>query len=384
MNIPLETDDGQRHFPPPISLVRSTPPSPSWLGSEIQETLKRLVTRRDLGTVFRSHRFRGTDADREAGSTWLTQRLGQPINIDRILTTNGTQSALLLALLATTRRRRVVAVEELGYYAFRTIATALDVSICAIAMDGDGMLPDALEDAIVKNNIAVVYLQPTVHNPTSHIMSLERRLELINVARRNGLEILEDDVYGFLPHNAPPPFGALAPDITWYATGPAKCVAPGLRIGYLIAPSANAAADAFSIVSTVTTWHVSPLVGEIAHDWIRRGIMNKIRDAVRAEVVARQAIAARILSGVDYISHSEAIFVWVKLPTGVNENSVIEQAKHAGVILRPGSMFWVAQHPRVDHIRIVLGSPETHADLHKALFALAPLLRTQTRFCAYA
>ncbi|MCC8957955.1 FAD-dependent oxidoreductase, partial [Bradyrhizobium sp. Pear77] len=294
-----------------ISLIRSTPPAPVWLSDTIRQSLARVAAEANIGEVFRAHRFRGTEADREAGAGWIAGRLGGAPAVDRMITTNGTQNALFLATLATTREKKIVAVEDIGYYGFRNVAALLGVTPRAVAMDHDGMLPDALDKACTDGNVAAVYLQPTVHNPTAYVMSVERRTALAAAARRNNVQILEDDVYGFLPDSCPIAISALAPELAWYATGPAKCIAPGLRIGYLVAPTAQAAAAAFAPVSTVTTWHVSPLVAELARLWIGDGTMHAIRDAVRTEVRARQAIAAAVLKGTDYLSHSESIFIWL-------------------------------------------------------------------------
>ncbi|WP_194460314.1 FAD-dependent oxidoreductase [Bradyrhizobium sp. CCBAU 53421] len=357
-----------------ISLIRSTPPAPVWLGDTIRQSLAHVAEQANIGEIFRAHRFRGTEPDREAGAGWIAGRLGTAPAIDRMITTNGTQNALFLATLATTREKKVIAVEEIGYYAFRNIAALLGVTPRAVAMDHDGMLPDAFDKACNDGNVAAVYLQPTVHNPTAYVMSVERRQELAAVARRNNVQILEDDVYGLLPENSPIAISALAPELAWYATGPAKCVAPGLRIGYLVAPTAQAAAAAFAPVSTVTTWHVSPLVAEIAQQWIRDGTMGAIRDAIRAEVRTRQAIAAATLKGADYLSHSESIFIWLRLPSDTTEEKFVASARSRGVILRPGSMFWVSPPKQIDRIRVVLGSPDSAREVRSALEVIGSIL----------
>lgn len=358
-----------------ISLVRSTPPAPLWLGDTVRQSLTRVAAEANIGELFRAHRFRGTEADREAGASWLAERLGAAPTIDRMITTNGTQNALLLATFAITCDKKLIAVEEVSYYGFRRIAALLGVTPRAVAMDHDGMLPDALDKACHDDKVAAVFLQPTVHNPTAYVMPLERRRDLVAVARRNNIQIIEDDVYGFLPESSPLAISALAPELAWYATGPAKCIAPGLRIGYLVAPTAEAAASAFAPVSTVTTWHVAPLVAELARQWIGNGTMQAVRDAVRTEVRTRQAIAAEVLTGADYLSHEDSIFIWLRLPSDKNEESFLASARSLGVILRPGSMFWVSPPKQVERIRIVLGSPESAREVRTALEAIASLLR---------
>src|SRR5208282_1088359 len=99
-----------------------------------------------------------------------------------------------------------------------------------MAMDAEGVLPEALE-AACRGGLRVAVVSPTLHNPTTATMGLERRRRLAEVARARDLVLVEEDVYGLLPEGAPPPLATLAPERVVYLTGLSKTVAPGLRIG---------------------------------------------------------------------------------------------------------------------------------------------------------
>ncbi|MFE0018299.1 PLP-dependent aminotransferase family protein [Mesorhizobium sp. NPDC059054] len=359
----------------PISLIRTTPPTPQWIGEEIKNTLQDVLQEQDLSTLLRYHRFAGTERDREVGAIWMSHRLGCGLDANRILATNGTQNALLLALATAVGNGGLVLVEELSYYGFRRLAGFLNVEVDAIAMDRHGALPDAFQHACRTRSPKALFLTPTIHNPTTLVMSLERRNELIDIARRYGVAIIEDDVYGSLPTDAPPPIAALAPDITWYASGLAKCVSPGLKAGYLVAPSAVHAAAVFERFQVTSTWHMSPLSAVLVDKWVSAGIATRILDAVRAEASARQEIARELLAGSDYAAHPNGLHLWLTLPAQYDQETFVTAAANAGVVLRPGSMF--AFHPTtpVDSIRIVLGSPETRDELLAGLSALKTLLQ---------
>src|SRR5205085_1562946 len=135
-----------------------------------------------------------------------------------------------------------------------------------VATDREGMRPDVLDRAAVETGARVVFVQPTIHNPTCTTMSEARRREIVAVARRRNLLIVEDDVYGLLPERRPPPIAALAPERTIYITSGSKALAQGVRvvsassftIGREVAPHAvrvslAAAQDQPTLVRALTT-----------------------------------------------------------------------------------------------------------------------------------
>ena len=108
-------------------------------------------------------------------------------------------------------------------------------------MDGDGVDPDAFADACQQETPKALYLDPTLHNPTTLTVPAARRAAITNVAREFGVPIVEDDAYGFIPDHGEPPFAAIAPDLTKHVAGLAKCIGARLRTAYVVAPSAQSA-----------------------------------------------------------------------------------------------------------------------------------------------
>lgn len=359
----------------PISLIRTTPPTPDWLGDEFSKVFVELSKRSDLSTLLRLHKHNGTPEDRRAGSLWLKQRFGDAPDADRILVTNGTQNALFITLATMVGRGGLLLTERLSYYGFRRLAGFLGIDIRAIEMDEDGALPDAFEAVCKADKPKALFLSPTLHNPTTIIMSRERRLALAEIARKYGVIIIEDDVYGLLPREAPPPIAALAPDVTWHATGLAKCIAPGLRLGYLVAPDAAAAAKAFQPVNTTSTWFVSPVSAAIVENWIKNGVGIRILEAVREEAAARQVIARSILDGARYVAKPESLHLWLDLPKGYTQEEFITACGRQGVVLRSGEMFAVSKEQASPAIRVVLGSPRNREELTEALEGVATVLK---------
>ncbi|MDE4604558.1 PLP-dependent aminotransferase family protein [Sinorhizobium meliloti] len=360
-----------------VSLIRSTPPTPPWMDQELEKSLRHIVTTPSYQNILRSHTFHGSKADREVAADWLGKRLGSRPNPDRVIITNGTQNAMYIALRSVCGTNGTLLTESISYYGLRRIASMLNVDVKAIEIDEDGASPQEFVDRCVQFNPGAVFLQPTLHNPTSITMSTPRRSELAEIARRKRVAIIEDDVYGVLPSDAPAPIAAIAPDITWYATGPAKCMGPGLRIGYLVAPTPQDAARAIKSFETISTWHASPLSSAIMADWIRRGVLDRILLAVREEIAIRQTIAKRILEPWIASTHHESVYQWLRMPRGVSADRVLEISKSKGILLRPGDMFFVNPKTTTDCFRVVIGSPENRNDLEHALLMLSATIASQ-------
>lgn len=358
----------------PISLIRTTPPTPVWLGDEVAKSFDAIKEQEDLSTLMRSHKFMGTDEDKQVAGDWLSRRFGEMPASGRIIMTNGTQNGLMIALNHTIGRGNILLAEKLGYYGIRKLARLLGVTVLPVEMDEDGALPSEVERLCRELKPKGLFLTPTLHNPTTGVMSLERRKKLAEVARRFGLAIIEDDVYGMLPSDAPPPLAVVAPDVTWHSTSPAKCVAPGLRIGYLVTPSAKDAAAAFEPVNTTSTWFASPLSAALMKHWVRSGAADRILRSIQNEAIERQKIAVGILEGAEFRTHPESLFLWLTLPQHWQDAAFVDAAAERGLIIRPGSLFSVDPDYDPQATRIVLGAPKTRDELTTALHGIADLV----------
>src|SRR5258705_5949127 len=161
-------------------------------------------------------------------------------------------------------------------------------------MDEEGVDASAFADACKRLTPRALYLNPTLLNPTTHTISEPRRIAIVAIARRFGLPIIEDDPYGFLPTNGPPPFSALAPDITWHVAGLAKCLGAGLRIAYVVAPDIRSGWLFASSVRTATVM-ASPITIALATRWLTDGTADALLAAVRRESIERQRLATATL-----------------------------------------------------------------------------------------
>ena len=148
-------------------------------------------------------------------------------------TANGRQciAAALAAVVPTGGR---CGVEALTYPFIKGIAARLGITLVPLAMDEHGVRPDAVQKAHREAHLSALYIQPIIQNPLGITMPAARRADLLRVVEKLDLTIIEDAVYGFLADEAP--LAALAPDRCVVLDSLSKKVAPGLALGFLVAP----------------------------------------------------------------------------------------------------------------------------------------------------
>lgn len=252
------------------------------------------------------------DGGPAAAAAWLAPRLPD-VPADRLLTTPGTQGALLALLTLLTRPGDTVCTEALTYPGFKTAAAQRGLRVVGLPMDVDGLDPDALARCCAEHQPALLYCTPTLHNPTTATMPVERRRAVAAVVRQHGLPVLEDDVYGPLPAAPLPPLAAFAPEQVFHIAGLAKCLSPTLRIAYVAAPSARQALRLAGVLRG-SALMPSPITAAIARRWIGDGTAARLCDAIRAEAVARRAMAASLLPPGCVTGPQEAFHLWLPLP----------------------------------------------------------------------
>ena len=198
-----------------------------------------------------------------------------------------------------------------------------------------------------------VYVQPTVHNPLGWVMGQDHREHLAALAQRHGLLLIEDAAYAFLADNAPPPLAALAPDATVHVSGFSKNVATGLRVGYVAAPKAWVPRIERAI--RASTWNTPSVMTALVCGWLEDGTVQALESAKRKDARKRQALVAKALQGLPYLSHPTSYFAWLSLPEGARADRVAGELLAQGISVSTAEPFCTAAHvPQA--IRLALGS----------------------------
>jgi DNA-binding transcriptional MocR family regulator len=315
----------------------------------------------------------GTEQDREAGVSWLSSRINN-LTCDRLIVCPGAQSALLALVSFLASPGEVICTEELTYPGFRSLAAQLGITLAPIAMDADGLLPSSFEAICKADKPAALYLTPTLHNPTTITLSLERRQAIAEIARRYHVPIIEDDAYGALPKQSIKPLVELVPELTYHVSSLSKCLSPALRIAYLVAPDSRIATR---IIGTLraTACMASPLTTAIATSWIEDGTADAALNAIRQESAIRQRIAKDYLPRELVTTDSEGFHAWLKLPAPWTRSAFIQQLRNAGVSVVGSDAFSGDHQPEA--VRLGFGAPHNHEDLKRSLQIIADFLEEE-------
>lgn len=338
----------------------------------LRAALRQLASAGDLDTLLRYQPHGGRQHERASVARHLASR-GLSVTADQVMLVDGAQHGLATTVMALLQPGDVVAVDALTYPGFKLLAEASRLELAPIPPAGLGPDPEALDALCRRRRVRALYTMPTLHNPLGWVMSARRRRELVAVARRHGLLIIEDAAYAFLAEDPPPPLAALAPDITVYVSGFSKSVATGLRVGCVAAPPAWVAKIERAI--RVTTWNTPGVMTAITRGWIDDGTVARLEAGKRQDARRRQQIAAEALGPLKRMSHPGSYFVWLALPDDVRADRVVMALMRERISVSTAEPF--ASTVQVPHaLRLALGSVEIGA-LGTALGTVARVIDDQ-------
>ncbi|MDR2331157.1 MAG: PLP-dependent aminotransferase family protein, partial [Comamonas sp.] len=315
----------------------------------------------------------GSDVDRQAGAQWLQPMFG-PVDAEQLVVCPGAQAAIAASILALTEPGDVILAEPMGYPGLRSAATQLGRQLIAVPADQHGMRPDSLEQACRQHQPALLYLNPTLQNPTAITMPLARRQALLAVAQRCKVRIVEDDPYWLLAEAPPPPLASLVPEQVLYISTLSKCLTPGLRVAFVLVRDPvlrerfQAALRSFALM-------VSPLSAALATQWILGGSAYSLMEGVRKEARLRHRMARDLLAG-RYSGAGDGLHVWLELPGYWSPHQLARAADSEGIAVTPADAFAsnLTDADSVNAIRISLGSIKDRSRLQAGLQRLSQLL----------
>jgi DNA-binding transcriptional MocR family regulator len=308
---------------------------------------------------------------RAAAARWIAG-VGLDAAPERTIITGGAHQAIVVAFAALARPGDTVLAEALTYAGICHVAERCGVRLHGLDLYDEGVLPDALEAAARTAGARFLIVNPTVHNPTTATMSLARREAIVALARRHDLIVVEDEVYGRLPAERPPPIAALAPERTVYIGSAAKSVAPGLRLGVLHSPEAlferiaNAQHDLFLTCP--------PLLAELFTRLMADGTAERLAARQRQEAAVRQQIAREVLGAHAYRAQPTSYHLWLPLPAPWRTSEFIETVRERGVAIDPATAFAVEPARAPHAVRVSLSAAADHDRLRRGLQVLAATL----------
>jgi 2-aminoadipate transaminase len=285
-------------------------------------------------------------------------RYGIEVGLENVLVTTGSQQALdLIGKLLLNPGDRV-ATEEPTYLGALQAFTAYQAEYLPVPIDEDGMRVDLLEDAL-RAAPKFVYVLPNFQNPGGVTLSLSRRRRLVELAAHYGTPVVEDDPYGQLRYEGThlPPLVKLDADLhagngggrfrgaVLYLGTLSKTLAPGLRIGWVVAPAEVVAR--LAQMKQGADLHTSTFAQMVAYETARGGFLDRhvrrLREVYRARRDAMlESLARHFPPGVRWTRPQGGLFLWVTLPSRLDAATVLADALAAKVAFVPGSSF----HPR--------------------------------------
>lgn len=309
---------------------------------------------------------------RAAAVPWLRD-CGVETGAANVTLTNGATAGMTIALMATAPPGSTVVTEEIGHHTLLPLASYLGIKLRGVAIDEEGLLPDALDAACRDGTARALFVMPSPINPTASHMGAARRADIVRVARRHNLSIIENDPLGPILEERRTPLAALAPERTLYVTSFTKCVMPGLRTGYLVVPDRLIAGVANRHL--VTNWMATPVIAELATRWVESGFAMEMVDWQRRALRRRHELAAEILAGIPYHGHPEGLHVWLPLGDNRPEATFVSHARLQGVAVAAGSAFAIAPGARPGALRISIAST-TEQELRAGLGVIVNLLNS--------
>ena len=308
---------------------------------------------------------------------WVAKSLPWDVDPAQVLITTGSQQALDLIAKVLIDKDSKVLVETPTYLGALQAFTPMEPKFVSVASEAEGVdlgdLQTKAEDA------RFMYVVPNFQNPTGRLMSEARRAELSSTAAQIGLPIVEDNPYGDLWFDAPPPLPLTArnPDGCIYMGSFSKTLAPGLRLGFLVAPEAlySKLLQAKQAADLHTPGFNQRMVAEVLkgdfldrHVPTIRALYRSQRDAMLAALEAHLAG-----SGVTWNTPDGGMFLWLKLPCEMNASELLAKAVERNVAFVPGAAFY-ADAPQLNTLRLSFVTAPVE-QIHTGIAALATVFR---------
>ena len=347
-----------------ISLAGGLPAAESF-PLEIMEEL--------TGAVLAKYGARALQYDASEGFTPLREALvphlaarGVSATSDQILVFSGSQGVLDTTAKIFISPGDVIAVEAPTYLGALQAFNPYEPRYVELETDDDGLIPDSLDHVLATLKVKFVYLVPTFQNPTGRTLPLARRKQVAEILVRHGALLLEDDPYSDLRYTGErvPPIKSMAPGHVIYVSTLSKTFAPGLRVGFCVAP---ADAQQWMVVARQgVDLHTSTLAQALSAEYVGGGHLERqlprILDIYRPRQQAMlTALERHLPEDFQWTRPEGGMFVWVRASAGIDTERLYPRVVERGVAFVPGKFFYVHQEDGLSTLRMnfTAADPET-------------------------
>ena len=324
---------------------------------------------------------------REQLAQFMQAKGAKDVTADQLIVTTGSQQALDLLGKCLVDPGSKAIVEGPTFLATIQCFRLYGADLVSAPIDGDGVQVDELEKLIQQHKPKFVYLIPTFGNPSGAMLSLERRKRVLELAVKYQTLIVEDDPYGDLYFDAPPPPSLLAlseqvpgsRDWLVHCGSLSKVLSPGLRVGWMVAPPELLAKAV--MCKQFSDAHTSTFAQATAAQYLAAGRMPATLARVRQVYGARaqamgDALRSDLGDAIEFVQPQGGLFVWARL-TGAggkvsDGNAFAKKAIEQGVAFVPGAPFYCA-NPDVRTLRLSFATAD-EAKIREGIGRLAKAL----------
>jgi 2-aminoadipate transaminase len=280
---------------------------------------------------------------------FLAERLGRfgtRCTGDNILITNGSQQALDLIGKVFLNPGDRVLVEKPSYLGAIQAFDSYQAEYAIVPMDEDGMITRDLDEILAREPIKLIYALPNFQNPSGRTMSLERRTQLVEAARRHNVPIVEDDPYGELRYEGRdlPSLKSLDFDDLVIGLGTfSKILAPGLRLAWMVVP--DALYEMFVLSKQPADLHTSTIAQMATYEVCKDGFVDRHVEKIKSIYRERRdvmldALEAYFPPSARWTKAEGGLFVWAELPDGIDTRELLIEAVAQKVAFVPGQSFY--------------------------------------------
>ncbi|WP_095204645.1 PLP-dependent aminotransferase family protein [Mesorhizobium carmichaelinearum] len=326
-------------------------------------TLQSLASSIDATTFGMYAPSQGLLEHRMALASWL-QNFCASVDPERMILCSGGQHAISTVLKTLAQSRIFLIADELPFPGLIRIANLLKIKIHGAKTDVQGILPEDIERIAHSVNLRgihpVLFANPTAQNPTGKTMSRSRIHDIAEICRRQQITVIEDDVYGAFAAPDRLCFLDLVPERTYYVNSLAKLLTPGLRLGALIAPTAQV--DSLIHVIDAQGSAASPLSSFVMHKWVTDGVASHIAMMAQSETFARNELAASIFAPTADVHIGNGFHMFLRMPF---QKAVFlaERAREGGILVTEPAQSLIPESNQ-SGIRLCLGgAPREQLDL---------------------
>jgi DNA-binding transcriptional MocR family regulator len=340
------------------------------------DTLKAIISEHHPQRFLGASPAAGQLSHRRAMAQWL-EKFGVSVTPQQVIITNGGQHATMAALSTITHPGETIATEEFTDPRMKAVANYLDRKLVGVAMDENGMIPQALDELCRKQQIAAVYTTPHAQNPTNATLPLDRRIAIVEIARKYDLPIIESDIYGTLMTDKDPSIISIAPERTHFLTSLGRIAGPGMKVGCLVSPPGDVATTQSGV--GMSTGSATLIAAEIGARWIANNRIDSMIRWQQAENLRRLSLLATFPLLGTAKTDTASPHAWLPLPDPWRAEDFVNAAAAAGISIAPTHSFVVGRRQMPHFVRLVFGGAASVEVLQIACERLERLLNSRPK-----